>query len=366
MIKIVMGMPFSGKSHFIKKHFPNLKKIDLFDFQQEYMTVEQCWQSYVDAKDAMINAIKNKEGFVFEHTLLKAIRRQYYIEEIRKVTDEPIEIYCINCDKETYIEHSKMRNTPSSEFMYNVNIETLEIPTKDEGFENVFIITNNTIKPYEVHDFLEKQTDLSKWAEYAEQEKNMLGVKIPILRKLSKELLKKDYDFYLNCEEKYYEEKLIKTFMIAYRKHESYEKLKNDIEYWLPNITTWDLCDSFCQTLKDAKKFRKELFPLLQKYAKSNKEFEVRVAVVMYLSYFLDSEYIELIFKSLEEITQQDFYAKMGVAWCIATAFAKCPEETKKWFENCEIDTWTYNKAIQKTKESFRVSDEIKKSLVKK
>lgn len=366
MIRIVMGIPYSGKSHFIKNHFPNSRKIDLYDYQANCFTTEQIWDSYVKTKDEIINAINNNEDFVVEHTLLKAIRRQYYIEEIRKVTNEPIEIYCLICDKETYLEHSELRGSKSSEYMYKIQTETFEIPTKEEGFENVYIINKNTVRPYEVHEKLEKQTDISKWAQYADKEKNMLGVKIPILRKISKELLKKDYNFYLSCTEKYYEEKLIKTFIVAYRKHNTFEELKKDIEYWLPNITTWDLCDSFCQTLKDAKKFKKELFPLLQKYAKSDKEFEIRFAVVMYLSYFLEDEYAELIFESLDNTKQNDFYAKMGIAWCVATSFAFLPEKTKKWFDNCKLSNWTYNKSIQKTKESFRVADEIKNSLKKR
>lgn len=366
MIKIVMGMPFAGKSFFIRNAFPSIKKIDLYDYQEKCFTTEDVWESYVKVKDEIINCINNKEDFVVEHTLLRAERRKYYIEEIRKITNEPIEIYCITCDLNTYLEHGKMRGAKPSEHMYNLNMDTLEIPTKEEGFEKVHVISENTVRPYEIQKQLEEVTDISKFAEYAPEDKHMLGVKIPLLRKISKEILKKDYEFFLNSPNKYYEEEMIKCFMIAYRKHNTFDELKSDIEYWLPHITTWDLCDSFCQTLKDSNKFKKELFPILQNYAKSEKEFEIRFAVVMYLSYFLTEDYIKDVLKSLDNAKQEDFYAKMGIAWCVATAFAKCEKETEEWFKTCKLNNWTYNKSIQKSKESFRVSDRIKNSFIKK
>ena len=61
------------------------------------------------------------------------------------------------------------------------------------------------------------------------------------------------------------------------------------------------------------------------------------------------------------------YYAKMGVAWALATAMAKFPQKTLAFFKSSsvKIDSWTYNKAIQKMCESYRVSDKIK-ALVRK
>ena len=52
--------------------------------------------------------------------------------------------------------------------------------------------------------------------------------------------------------------------------------------------------------------------------------------------------------------------SKMGYAWLLATMMAKFPTKTFEFMENNEIDTWTYNKAIQKMIESYRVSEEYK------
>ena len=52
--------------------------------------------------------------------------------------------------------------------------------------------------------------------------------------------------------------------------------------------------------------------------------------------------------------------SKMGYAWMLATMMAKFPDKTLDFMKNHVIDTWTYNKAIQKMLESFRVSKEHK------
>ena len=55
----------------------------------------------------------------------------------------------------------------------------------------------------------------------------------------------------------------------------------------------------------------------------------------------------------------------MAVAWAIATAWAKQREKTFAFMQdgNNTLDDWTYNKAIQKMQESYRVGDEDKKML---
>ena len=143
MIKIVMGLPCAGKSTFIKNNFEGIKKIDLYDYQANIMQQNEVWKSYEDVKDEIIKCIKNNEDFVVEHTLLKAIRRKYYIDAIHEVTQEPIEIWLIKPNKEQYLKQSKMRgiNHTSEDYEWYMNI--LEIPTTEEGFSKVHIIEIN-------------------------------------------------------------------------------------------------------------------------------------------------------------------------------------------------------------------------------
>ena len=54
----------------------------------------------------------------------------------------------------------------------------------------------------------------------------------------------------------------------------------------------------------------------------------------------------------------------MMIAWYFATALAKQYDTTISVFEKRLLDKWTHNKAIQKARESFRVSDEHKEVLM--
>ena len=50
----------------------------------------------------------------------------------------------------------------------------------------------------------------------------------------------------------------------------------------------------------------------------------------------------------------------MAVAWGIATAMAKYPEDTIAWLAGNPVDRPTMKRAIQKSLESFRISAEHK------
>ena len=201
------------------------------------------------------------------------------------------------------------------------------------------------------------------WIGINAKELPRIGVRVPIIKNIAKEIIKnKEFDI-LKEESTYFEEELTKTFVIAMRKHNSFDEIKNDLEFWISHINSWDLNDTLCQHMKDVKKYKKEVFDYLEKYINSNKEFEVRVCVVMYLCYFLDDEYIDKVLSNILKFKNDEFYAKMGIAWCIATAFAKVPDKTLEWFKTCDLDEWTYNKSIQKACESFRVDENLKKIL---
>ena len=50
----------------------------------------------------------------------------------------------------------------------------------------------------------------------------------------------------------------------------------------------------------------------------------------------------------------------MMQAWFFATALAKQYDAALPYIENRRLDKWTHNKSIQKSIESYRVSDEHK------
>lgn len=202
----------------------------------------------------------------------------------------------------------------------------------------------------------------------------MLGVRLPDLRKLAKEIAKNDYKEFLEENPMdSFEMETLQAMVIGYAKDDLSSILACAADF-IPKIHDWSVNDSFCQTFKICEKpaCQKECWEFFMKYADSQREFEVRVVAVMLMSHYLIDDYIDRVIQVLDSLytgkspDKSDFYyAKMGVAWAVATIAAKYPEKCLAYMKSKDnhLDAWTYNKAIQKMCESFRVSEEIKEKM---
>ena len=141
--------------------------------------------------------------------------------------------------------------------------------------------------------------------------------------------------------------------------------LSCNLKEFVPKIDSWAVCDTTCSNLKITKKYQKEMWDFLENYIKSNKEFEIRFAVVMYLNYYLTDEYIDKVLERIDKITSKDYYAQMAIAWMLSFAYIKQKDKTIEYIKNNNLDKFTQNKAIQKICESYRVSKEEKDNLKK-
>lgn len=194
---------------------------------------------------------------------------------------------------------------------------------------------------------------------------NIIGIKVPILRKLAREIAKGDWKEYLqNAKDDYYEEVMLQGMVIGLAKMEFEERIKY-VKVFIPKIDNWAVCDVTCAGFKFTKKNMKEVWEFLKPYVSSNKEFEIRFAVVMLLGFYITEEYISNVLEILNNIHHDGYYVKMAVAWAISICYIKFPEETLKLLEKNNLDTFTYNKALQKIIESYRVSKEEKDKIRK-
>ncbi len=141
------------------------------------------------------------------------------------------------------------------------------------------------------------------------------------------------------------------------------ETRKQLLDDFVPVINNWAVCDSCCMTYKFMKKDQEEWFSYLQNYLNSAKEYEIRFAVVILLDHFVNEAFIERVLNAMRTIKHEGYYVKMAVAWAISVCYVKFPKETEVLFtENC-LDDFTHNKAIQKIRESFRVTKDAKDRL---
>lgn len=190
---------------------------------------------------------------------------------------------------------------------------------------------------------------------------NILGIRIPVLREYAKTLLKeKDFKTLINnIDDEYYEEIMLQGMLIGLVKKD-FNEIKPYIENFIPKISNWAICDTFCAGLKITKKYKEEMWNLINKYVTSDKEFYIRFAVVMILDYYIEEEYIEADFKIFNNIKSDKYYVQMAVAWAISICFIKYYEKTIEYIKTADLDEFTYNKAIQKAIESYRITKEQK------
>jgi len=193
----------------------------------------------------------------------------------------------------------------------------------------------------------------------------IVGVRVPLLRNLAKEIVKeRNVEGYLkNALDNSYEEIVLQGMVLGMWKT-TIENFTKYLEKFIPKINSWAVCDVSVAGFKITRNNMEYMWDFIQKYLKSDKEFELRFAIVMMLDFYITDEYIDKVLQILNNIKHEGYYAKMAVAWTLQVAFVKYPQKTMKLLEKNNIDNWTYNKALQKIVESYRVNDKTK-SIIK-
>lgn len=194
---------------------------------------------------------------------------------------------------------------------------------------------------------------------------NIIGVRVPVLREYAKKLSKKYEidDLLENIDDEYYEEIMLQGMLIGLKKDKEIANILKNIEKFVPKIDNWAVCDTFCAGLKITKKNLDKMWEFLQKYVKSSKEFEIRFGVVMILDYYITESYLDRNFKVFDSIKSDKYYVQMAVAWAVSMCLIKFYDKTIEYLNKCKLDKFTYNKALQKAIESYRITNEQKEEL---
>ncbi|WP_455656555.1 DNA alkylation repair protein [Phascolarctobacterium sp.] len=190
---------------------------------------------------------------------------------------------------------------------------------------------------------------------------NIIGIRIPVLRQLASEIVRQgEYPDYLQQALQkpfHYSEEATLCGMVLGLLKIDFTKLLEYLKLFVPRIDNWAVCDVTCSSLKAFRKNQQQGRRFLQHYLDSHNEYELRFAVVMLMNYYNDDAYIDDTLKELNAVRHEGYYVKMAVAWALSLCFIKHRDKTMKLFQNNTLDDFTYNKALQKCRESFRVSD---------
>lgn len=218
-----------------------------------------------------------------------------------------------------------------------------------------------------IHSVRERLCELSdeRYREFSSSlvpnEQNMMGVRLPALRKLAGEIAKSGFwrEYLKSDTNGVFEEKMLHGMVIGAVKIDFDEKTEL-IREFLPLIDSWSVCDSFCSSLKDMKKDRERFFGLLEPYFEDENEFTVRFAVVALLSLFNEREWLERNFEMLEKVSHDGYYVKMAVGWAVSVFFVTDSALTKRFIESGKCDNESLIMAMNKIRDSLRVGKEDK------
>ena len=193
---------------------------------------------------------------------------------------------------------------------------------------------------------------------------NVLGVRVPAVRRLAKELAKGEWrEYFEQNQDEYFEETQLQGLTIGYLK-EDVDTVLIETQRFVPKITNWALCDTFCGGLKITKNHKERVWDFLMDYIKSDKPYDIRFAVVMMLAYYIDDEHTDKMLMLFEEVKNEDYYVKMAVAWAVSVCYVNQPNSTMPFLNSNMLDDFTYNKSLQKICESLKPSAE-EKALIK-
>lgn len=189
----------------------------------------------------------------------------------------------------------------------------------------------------------------------------IIGVRVPELRKLAKELFGNAVgkEFIKNLPHTFYEEDNLHAFVVEQIK--DFDRCLSETEKFLPFIDNWATCDMFSP--KVFADHTDILYSESIEWIASGNTYTIRYGIGMLMRYFLDDNFDEDVLKIVSRIKSEEYYVNMMIAWFFATALAKQYDSAIKYVENNTLDLWVHNKTIQKAIESNRISKDTKNYL---
>ncbi len=220
-----------------------------------------------------------------------------------------------------------------------------------------------------MEDILQKLRDLSeeKYKKFCENliptSQEILGIRIPVLRKQAIYIAKENWREYVNLDKQNIHDAIVLEGLVLSYVKQDFVTLLPFINNFLNKVDNWAQIDSSIMSFKNIKEHKQEILKIVESWLNSDKEYVIRAGLVMLLSNFIEEKYLDYIFNISNNVKYKGYYVHMANAWLISVAMAKFPEKTIEFFKNNKLDKKTHNKAIQKSRESFRVSKENKELL---
>lgn len=184
----------------------------------------------------------------------------------------------------------------------------------------------------------------------------IIGVRMPILRKLSKEIITKDKafveGFLSTLPHEHYEENILHMLIIT--NYKDVDKVLNELDKFLPYVDNWAVSD--CQVPKVFKNHSIKVLNKVKSWIASNETYAIRYGILVLMKLFLEEKYKKDYLYIVADKKSKEYYVNMMRAWFFQEALVKQYDNAIKVFEDKRMDVWTHNQAIKKAIESRKIS----------
>ena len=218
---------------------------------------------------------------------------------------------------------------------------------------------------------------------------SVLGLHIPDMRKVASQLAASDDAVELIGQFEaaperslLYEEYMVWGMMLNRIKLPLEERLER-VRAFVPHIDNWAVCDCVCADARWARPDSRT-WDFIRSYLSSDREFEVRFGLILYMSRMMEESSLPEIFRTMESIDiehihsdyrqgkvskdnvdlcpgltagRPPYYVRMGMAWLMATALAKYPDTTRSLLVHTRLPEDVLRLYVRKARESFRTRD---------
>lgn len=194
---------------------------------------------------------------------------------------------------------------------------------------------------------------------------NLIGIRVPLLKKIAKEIAKTDYDLFLNeIKHDYVEEIMLHGFVIGYLKVD-FKEITKYLDQFLIYNNNWAINDTTCANLKTFNINQKDGYTYIINLINSNKNWNIRFGLVLLLDYYINDQYIDKILEISINIKSDEYYVKMANAWLLSKCYIYYKDKTFKYLKSGYLDEFTFKKTISKICDSYRVDKKDKEHLKK-
>ena len=230
-----------------------------------------------------------------------------------------------------------------------------------------FILDNWSEKEYSrLVKYLSKEAE-DEYRQFSERLipdcKNILGVRMPKLRKIAKYISKGNWREYIKfCKDSTFEETVLKGAVIGLAEV-NFEEFSQLVNEYLSLIDNWAICDFFCGGLKQIKKYKKEFLTDIISFLEAENPWIKRAGLVFLKACYTDEEYVSEVLSLAEKTICEHYYVQMAHAWLLAECYTKFPQITHLYLERCSLSSEILNKTVQKIRDSYRVNNTWKEKV---